>query len=257
MKLNLQKPIVFFDLETTGLSISNDRIIEFAFLKIIPDGSELGGCYRINPTIPISPESTEITGITDADVAGCKTFKELATEIYKIFSGSDIAGYNSNNFDIPLLAEELLRAGYDLTAEPHRLVDVQVIYHKKEKRNLSAAYKFYCKKDLEGAHAADNDIKATYEVLQSQLDMYPDLQNDIDFLSKYTTFNNNVDFAGRMIYDQNGEIIFNFGKHKGKRVEDVFRVEPSYYSWLMNGDFPLNTKNVFKRIKDNMSQLKI
>ena len=257
MKLNLQKPIVFFDLETTGLSISNDRIIEFAFLKIIPDGSELGGCYRINPTIPISPESTEITGITDADVAGCKTFKELATEIYKIFSGSDIAGYNSNNFDIPLLAEELLRAGYDLTAEPHRLVDVQVIYHKKEKRNLSAAYKFYCKKDLECAHAADNDIKATYEVLQSQLDMYPDLQNDIDFLSKYTTFNNNVDFAGRMIYDQNGEIIFNFGKHKGKRVEDVFRVEPSYYSWLMNGDFPLNTKNVFKRIKDNMSQLKI
>ncbi len=257
MKLNLQKPIVFFDLETTGLSISNDRIIEFAFLKIMPDGSELGGCYRINPTIPISPESTEITGITDADVAGCKTFKELAPEIYKIFSGSDIAGYNSNNFDIPLLAEELLRAGYDLTAEPHRLVDVQVIYHKKEKRNLSAAYKFYCNKDLEGAHAADNDIKATYEVLQSQLDMYPDLQNDIDFLSKYTTFNNNVDFAGRMIYDQNGEIIFNFGKHKGKRVEDVFRVEPSYYSWLMNGDFPLNTKNVFKRIKDNMSQLKI
>ena len=257
MKLNLQKPIVFFDLETTGLSISNDRIVEFAFLKIMPDGSELSGCYRINPTIPISAESTAITGITDADVADCKTFKELAPEIFKLFQGSDIAGYNSNNFDIPLLAEEFLRAGYDLTAEPHRLVDVQVIYHKKEKRNLSAAYKFYCKKDLEGAHAADNDIKATYEVLQSQLDMYPDLQNDIDFLSKYTTFNNNVDFAGRMIYDQNGEIIFNFGKHKGKRVEDVFRVEPSYYSWLMNGDFPLNTKNVFKRIKDNMSQLKI
>ena len=253
MKLNLQKPIVFFDLETTGLSISNDRIIEFAFLKIMPDGSELSGCYRINPTIPISAEATAITGITDADVADCKTFKELAPEIFKLFQGSDIAGYNSNNFDIPLLAEELLRVGYDLTAEPHRLVDVQVIYHKKEKRNLSAAYKFYCNKDLEGAHAAENDIKATYEVLKSQLDRYPDLQNDVDFLSKFTTFNNNVDFAGRMIYDQNNRIIFNFGKHKGKLVEDVFRVEPSYYSWLMNGDFPLNTKNVFKQIKDKMA----
>lgn len=254
MKLNLQKPIVFFDLETTGLSISNDRIIEFAFLKIMPDGSELGGCYRINPTIHISEESTQITGITDADVAGCKTFKELAADIFAIFKGSDIAGYNSNNFDIPLLAEEFLRAGYDLTSEPRRFVDVQVIYHKKEKRNLSAAYKFYCNKELEGAHAAENDIKATYEVLKSQLDMYPDLQNDIDFLSKYTTYNNNVDFAGRMIYDQNNDIVFNFGKHKGKKVETVFTVEPSYYSWLMNGDFPLNTKNIFKRIKDNMSR---
>lgn len=250
MKLNLKNPIVFFDLETTGTNINTDRIVEICYLKVYPNGNEEAKTMRINPGMHIPEESTAIHGIHDEDVADCPSFKEVATNVAHDFEGCDLAGFNSNRFDIPMLAEEFLRAGVDIDMGRHKFVDVQVIYHKLEQRTLSAAYKFYCGKNLEDAHTAEADTRATYEVLKAQLDKYPDvLKNDIAFLSEYSSFTRNVDFAGRIVYDDNGVEVFNFGKYKGVRVKDVFRKDPGYYSWMLQGDFSLNTKQVLTKIK--------
>ena len=249
MELNLRKPLVILDLETTGVNIASDRIIEFSALKVSPGGAEEWLTLRINPGIPISPEATRVHGITDADVANEPSFKDVARRIASFFEGCDLAGFNSMKFDIPILSEEFLRVNVDFNPARHRYVDVQVIFHKKEQRTLSAAYKFYCGMELENAHSARADTAATYEILKAQLDRYPDLENDIEKLSAYSAFNNNVDLAGRIVFNEGGIEVFNFGKHKGKPVESVFREEPSYYSWMMNGDFPLNTKQVITAIK--------
>ena len=249
MQLNLKNPLVFFDLETTGINIVKDRIVEISVVKVYPNGKEESKTRRINPEMPIPPESTAIHGITDEDVKDCPTFKEIAKSLATQIEGCDLAGYNSNRFDIPLLAEEFLRAGVDIDLNKRKFVDVQTIFHKMEQRTLSAAYKFYCDKSLENAHTAEADTMATYEVLKAQLDRYPDLQNDINFLSQYSSYTNNVDFAGRMVYNDKGEEVINFGKYKGRLVEEVLKNDPGYYSWIMNGDFPLNTKKILTEIK--------
>ncbi|MEA4982275.1 MAG: 3'-5' exonuclease [Paludibacter sp.] len=249
MKLNLKNPIIFFDLETTGINIVSDRIVQIAYHKVSPNGKEESKCMLINPEMPIPPEATAIHKITNEAVADCPTFKQVVNEIVKDFEGCDLAGYNSNRFDIPLLAEEFLRAEADIDLSRRKFVDVQVIFHKKEQRTLSAAYKFYCDKDLEGAHDASVDTMATYEILQSQLEKYPDLNNDVEFLSKYTTQNNNVDFAGKFIYNDKGEEIFNFGKYKGQKVTDVLKNDTGYFGWMLSGDFSLHTKKVLTNIK--------
>lgn len=250
MKLNLKNPIVFFDLETTGTNINSDRIIEICYLKIYPNGNEESKTLRINPEMHIPEASTAIHGIHDEDVANCPRFKEVAANIAKDIEGCDLGGFNSNRFDIPVLAEEFLRAGIDIDLSRRKFVDVQVIYHKLEQRTLSAAYKFYCNKNLEDAHTAEADTRATYEVLKAQLDRYPDiLQNDITFLADYSSYNRNVDFAGRMVYDDNGVEVFNFGKYKGMPVADVLRKDPGYYSWILQGDFTLNTKQMLTKIR--------
>lgn len=250
MKLNLKRPLIFFDLETTGTNINNDHIVEICYLKIYPNGNEESKTMRINPGIHIPETSSAIHGIYDADVADCPKFKEVAKNIAKDFEGADIAGFNSNRFDVPLLVEEFLRAGIDIDLSKHRFIDVQVIYHKLEQRTLSAAYKFYCGKNLEEAHTAEADTRATYEVLKAQLDRYPEiLENDINFLSEYSTFSKNADFAGRIVYDDNGVEVFNFGKYKGMPVTEVFQRDPGYYGWILNGDFTLNTKDVLTKIK--------
>lgn len=250
MQLNLRNPLVFFDLETTGINIVKDRIVEISFVKVHPNGKEECKTRRINPEMPIPPESTAIHGITDEDVKDCPTFKEIAKSLAAQIEGCDLAGYNSNRFDIPLLAEEFLRAGVDIDLNKRKFIDVQTIFHKMEQRTLSAAYKFYCDKSLENAHTAEADTMATYEILKAQLDRYPDdLQNDMEFLSKYSSFTNNVDFAGRMVYNEDGKEVINFGKYKGKLVEEVLKNDPGYYFWIMNGDFPLNTKKVLTEIK--------
>ena len=249
MKLQLKNPIIFFDLETTGTNIVSDRIVEISYHKVSPNGREETKTIRINPEMPIPKASTDIHGITDADVAYCPTFKAVAKEIVRDIEGCDLAGYNSNRFDIPLLAEELLRADVDIDLMKRKFVDVQVVFHKMEQRTLGAAYKFYCDKDLVGAHGAEADALATYEVLQAQLDRYPELKNDIEFLAKFTTQNNNVDFAGRLIFDEHGEEVINFGKYKGKKVTDVLKTDMGYYGWMMNSDFSLHTKKVLTNIK--------
>lgn len=249
MELNLRKPLVVLDLETTGVSIASDRIVEFSALKVSPGGAEEWLTLRLSPGIPISPEATRVHGITDADVANEPHFKDVAKRIAAFLEGCDLAGFNSMKFDIPILCEEFLRVNVDFNPARHRYVDVQVIFHKKEQRTLSAAYKFYCDRDLENAHSSKADTAATYEILKAQLDRYPDLENDIDRLSSFSAFNNNADLAGRIVFNEQGQEVFNFGKHKGKPVEQVFREEPSYYSWMMNGDFPLNTKQVITAIK--------
>ena len=249
MQLNLKNPLVFFDLETTGINIVKDRIVEISFVKVYPNVKEESKTRRINPEMPIPPESTAIHGITDEDVKDCPTFKEIAKSLAAQIEGCDLAGYNSNRFDIPLLAEEFLRAGVDIDLNKRKFVDVQTIFHKMEQRTLAAAYKFYCDKSLENAHTAEADTMATYEVLKAQLDRYPELQNDINFLSQYSSYTNNVDFAGRMVYNDKGEEVINFGKYKGRLVEEVLKNDPGYYSWIMNGDFPLNTKKILTEIK--------
>lgn len=249
MRLNLKNPLVFFDLETTGIDITKDRIVEISYVKVFPNGKEESKTMRINPERPIPPESTAIHGITDDDVKDCPTFKAVAKTLAAQIEGCDLAGYNSNRFDIPLLAEEFLRADVNIDLNRRKFVDVQTIFHKMEQRTLSAAYKFYCDKTLENAHTAAADTMATYEVLQAQLDRYPELQNDIAFLSDFSSYNNNVDFAGRMIYNDKKEEVFNFGKFKGRLVEDVLKNEPGYYAWMMNSDFPLNTKQKLTEIK--------
>jgi DNA polymerase III subunit epsilon len=262
MQLSLKKPIFFFDLETTGINIVTDRIIEISYLKISPDGSEEQKTYRINPEMPIPEKTTAIHGITDEDVKDKPTFKEFAKTLAKVMEGCDLGGFNSNKFDIPLLAEEFLRADVDFDFKKRRFVDVQVIFHKMEKRTLAAAYKFYCGKELEGAHGAAADIRATYNVLMAQLDHYNGTEyeeidgkvskpivNDIEALSEFSSHNKDVDFAGRIILNEKNVEVFNFGKYKGVPVTDVFAKDPGYYGWMLNGDFPLYTKKVLTQIK--------
>ncbi len=250
MKLNLKNPVVFFDLETTGTNINSDRIVEICYLKVHPNGNEEAKTLRINPEMHIPEQASEVHGIYDADVADCPTFKEVAKDIAKDIEGCDLAGFNSNRFDIPVLAEEFLRAGVDIDMMKRKFIDVQVIYHKLEQRTLSAAYKFYCGKNLEDAHTAEADTRATYEVLKAQLDRYPEeLKNDMAFLSEYSSFNKNVDFAGRIVYNEKNEEVFNFGKYKGQTVKYILQRDPGYYSWIMQGDFTLNTKNVLTKIR--------
>lgn len=249
MQLNLKNPLVFFDLETTGIDIVKDRIIEISYVKVFPNGKEESKTMRINPGIPIPPASTAIHGITDDDVKDCPLFKNVAKQLAAQIEGCDLAGYNSNRFDIPLLAEEFLRAGVDIDLTRRKFIDVQTIFYKMEQRTLAAAYKFYCQKSLENAHTAAADTMATYEVLKAQLDRYPELKNDVAFLSEFSSFTNNVDFAGRMVYNDKNQEVFNFGKYKGRLVEEVLKQDPAYYSWMMNGDFPLNTKQKLTEIK--------
>lgn len=257
MKLSLKKPIIFFDLETTGLSITNDRIVQIGYIKVMPNGTEEEGNLLVNPECHIPEEVSAIHHITDEMVKDKPTFKQLASRLEQIFKGCDLAGYNSNRFDVPLLIEEFLRADVKFDLSKVRFVDVQSIFYKKEPRNLSAAYRFYCGKDLEGAHSADADIRATYEVLQAQLDRYANdevdpLQNDIEWLQSYTRMNRNVDPMGTMVYDDQQRPCFNFGKYKGRLVTDVLTKDSSYYAWMINGDFARSTKQWITQIKLSM-----
>lgn len=249
MKLNLKNPIVFFDLETTGINVSSDRIVEITYLKVEPNGNKTSKTLRINPQMHIPEQASAVHGIYDQDVADCPAFRQVAASIAKDIEGCDLAGYNSINFDIPLLVEEFLRADVDIDLKRRKFVDVMVIFYKQEPRNLSAAYKFYCGKDLSNAHSSEADTMATLEILEAQLCRYGDLENTIDFLSEYSSHNKNVDYAGRIIYDDKKREVFNFGKYKGMLVVEVFRRDPSYYQWMMNGDFPLYTKKVITRLK--------
>ena len=249
MDLKLKNPLIFFDLETTGTDIVNDRIVEISYLKIYPSGKEESATYLVNPSIPIPKKSSEIHGITDEMVKDAPVFSQVAKTLSKIMEGCDLAGYNSNKFDIPLLVEELLRAGVDIDLKKHKFIDVQVIFHKKEQRTLGAAYKFYCEKDLDNAHSSEADTRATFEVLKAQLDKYPDLKNDVEELSKFSSHTRNVDFAGRIVLDEKNIERFNFGKYKGRSVEEVLETDPAYYGWMMNNEFPLYTKNVMTTIK--------
>lgn len=283
MKLNLVKPLVIFDLETTGLDLVKDRIIQISYIKVNPDGSEERGNELVNPEKPIEPIITQLTGISNEDVKDKPTFKQLGAILADKFTGCDFAGFNSNHFDIPLLAEEFLRAGIDFDFSKSKMIDAQTIFHKMERRNLAAAYKFYCGRKMEEdfeAHRADQDTEATYRVLMGELDKYapganedPDkvLENDMQKLAEFSRTNNNVDFAGRIVWgevkDRNGNTVldeegnpkltevFNFGKHKGIPVADVLHIDPGYYSWILAGDFTYNTKQVLTRIRLRESKL--
>lgn len=250
MNLNLANPIVFFDLETTGVNIAKDRVVEISVLKVYPNGKEEQKTVRVNPEMPIPKESSAIHGIYDEDVKDCPVFKGIAKELARYIEGCDLGGYNSNRFDIPLLAEEFLRAGVDFDMRKRKFVDVQTIFHKMEQRTLSAAYRFYCDKCLEDAHTAAADTFATYEVLKAQLDRYEGkLENSIEFLSKFSTQNNNADFAGFIVFNEKGVEVFNFGKNKGIPVEQVLKEQPGYFAWMLNNDFPLYTKKILTEIK--------
>lgn len=249
MKLKLERPIIFFDLETTGLTIGKDHIVELCYIRLEPNGCERAETLRFNPGIPISKEASEVTGITNADVKDCPTFAEKAAELAKVFDGCDLAGYNSNKFDVPMLAEEFAVCGIDIHVNEKRLVDVQNIFHKMEQRTLVAAYKFYCGKNLENAHSALADTRATLEVLEAQLDRYQDtLKNDVGFLADFTQISKGVDLACRFVYDEKGVEIVNFGKYKGQAVKDVLRKDPAYKSWMLQGDFTMNTKQTLERL---------
>lgn len=253
MQINLKKPLLFFDIESTGLNVASDRIVEISVVKVNPDGTKEIKTRRLNPTIPISPESQKIHGISDEDVKNEPTFKMIAKSLANWMEGCDIAGYNSLKFDIPMLSEEFLRAGVDFDFRKRSLVDVQNIFHKMEQRTLSAAYKFYCHKDLENAHSAEADTIATFEVLEAQLDKYSDtLKNDVKFLAEFSTKSKFMDYACRIMLNDKDQPVFNFGKHKGKLVTDVLASEPSYYDWMMKGDFTLDTKKVLTGIKLSM-----
>lgn len=249
MELNLKKPIVFFDLETTGINIAKDRIVEISILKVFPNGNKESKTWLVNPEIEIPAEAAAIHGITNERVVTEPTFKELAKEVERMIEGCDLAGFNSNRFDIPLLAEEMLRVGVDFDMKNRVAVDVQVIYHKKEQRTLSAAYKFYCDKELTDAHSAEADTNATYEILKAQLDKYDDLENDIKFLNEYSAHKKRADFAGFIVFNDKDEETFTFGKYKGKPVAEVLEKDKGYYSWIQNADFPLYTKKVLTTIK--------
>ena len=265
MNLSLKNPIIFLDLETTGINIATDRIVEIALLKIYPDGREEEKLMRVNPEMPIPPSATKIHGLRDEDVKDCPTFKEVGKSIARFMEGCDLAGFNSNRFDIPLLAEEFLRSDVDIDLRKRKFVDVQAIFHKMEKRTLAAAYKLYCGKNLEDAHSAMADTKATYEVLKAQLDQYegveyeePDgklvtpIVNDVKALSDFSSYDRNVDYVGRIVYNDKGVEVFNFGKNKGIPVEQVLREQPGYYGWMMTSEFPLYTKKVLTAIKLRM-----
>ncbi|MBR3846675.1 MAG: 3'-5' exonuclease [Alistipes sp.] len=249
MKLNLKRPIVFFDLETTGVDTAKDRIVEISMIKIMPDGEEIVKTRRLNPEMPIPAEATAVHGITDEDVKDEPTFTQIAKSLAQFIQGCDFGGFNSNRFDLPVLVEEFLRAGVDVDLKRRRFIDVQNIFHKMEQRTLVAAYKFYCDKNLEDAHSAEADTRATYEVLKAQIERYGELQNDVDFLADFSSRGETADYAGRILYNEKGEEVFGFGKYKGRSVADVFRTEPSYYDWMMNGDFPLYTKKVITEIR--------
>lgn len=253
MNLNLTKPIVFFDLETTGVNIATDRIVEISILKVFPNGNKESKTWLVNPEIEIPRGATEVHGITNEKVVTEPTFKELAPKVNDMISGCDLAGFNSNRFDIPLLAEELMRAGYDFDMQNREAIDVQVIFHKKEQRTLGAGYQFYCGKELEGAHGAEADTNATYEILLAQVDKYDDIGNTVAALSAYSTHGKRADFAGFILMNDEDEEIFSFGKYKGRTVTEVLLENPGYFNWIQNADFPLYTKKVLKQIKDKMS----
>jgi len=249
MKLNLTKPLAFFDLETTGINIATDRIVEISILKVNPDGSETNYTQRVNPIVEIPKEASDIHGITNDMLLNEPTFKQIAQKVSDLIKGCDLAGFNSNRFDIPLLAEEMLRSEIDFDMKNRLAIDVQTIFHKQEQRTLSAGYKFYCAKDLENAHSAEADTLATYEILKAQLDKYDDLENDTKILSEYSTQRKRADFAGFLLFDDEGQEIFSFGKYKGKKVTDILDENPGYYNWIQNADFPLYTKKVLSEIK--------
>ncbi len=272
MKLHLQKPLAFFDLETTGTDVAKDRIVEIAIVKIMPDGqintlpSESGSAHRflINPGVPIPVEASMVHGIYDADVKDAPTFEQAAPKLFKFLFDCDLGGYNSNKFDIPLLAEEFLRVGIDFSIEGRNLIDVQVIYHLMEPRNLKAAYKFYCNKSLEDAHEALPDARATYEVFEAMLEKYKDVevedgkgsmikpvQNDMQVIHALSERRKKADLAGHLIYNEKGEVVYNFGKYKGMSVKDILIKDPGYYSWMQNAEFPLYTKKVLMKIREN------
>lgn len=252
MELNLRNPLIFFDLETTGVNITKDRIVEISYIKVFPNGQEQEKTIRVNPGMPIPPEATAIHHTTDEDVKDKPLFKDIAKDLSHVFEGCDIAGFNSNRFDIPLLMEEFLRAGVNFDISKRKFIDIQTIFHKMEQRTLVAAYKFYCNKDLNDAHSASADTRATYEVLKAQLDRYSSLENDVDYLSKFSSQNRNVDLAGRIVLNDQNVEVFNFGKYKGQPVEEVLRRDIGYFGWMMQGDFPQNTKNVLTNIKLRM-----
>lgn len=268
MELNLKRPIAFFDLETTGIKVATDRIVEISIVKIHPNGQKEVKTRRVNPEMPIPAETSAIHGIYDEDVRDEPTFKQLAKGLHQFLNNCDLAGFNSNRFDIPLLAEEFLRAEIDFDVDNRKLVDVQNIFHKMEQRTLVAAYKYYCDKDLENAHSAEADTFATYEVLKAQLDKYENVEfkdksgnvskpivNDISALADFSEVNKSVDLIGFIIYNENNEEVINFGKHKGRLVSEIFKTETSYYDWMMKGDFPLSTKRVITRLKLKSSDL--
>lgn len=249
MELKLKRPIVFFDLETTGVDTAHDRIVEISMIKIMPDGERIVKTRKLNPEMHIPEAATAVHGITDEDVKDCPRFAQVAKSLAQFLTGCDFGGFNSNRFDMPVLVEEFLRAGVDVDFKRRRFVDVQNIFHKMEQRTLVAAYKFYCDKELTDAHSAEADTLATYEVLKAQLDHYPELENDIDALADFSSRGETADYAGRIVYDDKGSEVFGFGKYKGRRVEDIFEQDPSYYTWMMNGDFPLYTKKVITEIR--------
>lgn len=257
MKLNIAKPIVFFDLETTGVDVVKEHIVELCYIKLFPDGEEVAKTMRIRPAdasgnqIHIPEEASAVHGIYDDDVKDKPTFKEIAENLYhEVFEGCDLAGYNSNYYDIPLLAEEFLRAGVNVDFSSAKCIDVCVIYKKMNPRTLTAAYQQYCHKNLEDAHSALADTRATLDVLEAQLDCHPDvLANDVSALCEYSTQNHNVDYAGRMVYDEQGREVFNFGKYKGRLVADVLKNDPGYFQWMMQGDFSMHTKQMLNRIR--------
>ncbi len=251
--LNLKKPIVFFDLETTGINIAKDRIVEISILKILPNGNKESKTWLVNPEMEIPKEASDIHGITNERVVTEPTFNELAEEVSKMIEGCDLAGFNSNRFDIPLLGEEMLRAKVDFDMVDRVAVDVQVIFHKKEQRTLTAGYKFYCDKDLTDAHSAEADTKATYEILLAQLEKYDDLENDITSLSEFSTHKKRADFAGFILFDDEDDEIFTFGKYKGTKVKDVLQKDKGYFNWIQNADFPLYTKRVLEQIKERLN----
>ena len=252
MQLNLKRPIIFFDLETTGVDTVRDRIVEISLVKVMPDGEKIIKTRRLNPEMHIPEEATAVHHITDEDVKDCPTFRQVAKSLAQFLEGCDFGGFNSNRFDLPVLVEEFMRAGVEVDFKRRHFVDVQNIFHKMEQRTLVAAYKFYCGKDLEAAHSVEADTLATYEVLEAQLDRYPDLKNDIAALAEFSTRNDCVDYAGRILYNEKREEVFGFGKYRGMKVEEVFRKDPSYYAWLMNGDFSLYTKKVVTEIRCRM-----
>jgi DNA polymerase-3 subunit epsilon len=253
MKLNLTRPIVFFDLETTGVNIVTDKIVEISILKVFPNGNKESKTWLVNPEMEIPQESINVHGITNEKVVSEPTFKELASEVNEMISDADLAGFNSNRFDIPLLAEELMRVGIEFDMKNRKAIDVQVIFHKKEQRTLSAGYQFYCGKELEGAHGAEADTNATYEILLAQLDKYNDIENSVDALSNFSTHGTRADFEGFILMNDEHQEVFSFGKYKGRIVEEVLKENPGYNSWIQNADFPLYTKKVLREIKERMS----
>ena len=252
MNLKLKRPIIFFDLETTGVDTANDRIVEISMVKVDVDGAKSVKTRRINPEMHIPEVATAVHGISDEDVKDEPTFRQIAKSLAAFIEGCDFGGFNSNRFDLPVLVEEFMRAGVDVDFSRRKFVDVQTIFHRKEQRTLVAAYKFYCDKDLENAHSAEADTMATYEVLEAQIERYGDIGSTVEELAEFSSTGAFVDFAGRLSLNDKGEEIFTFGKYKGRVVEDVFKSDPSYYSWIMNGDFPLYTKKKITEIRLRM-----